>query len=251
MSLEQNDPRDYPRRMPRWLPIQIWSDVACPWCYLGKRRLDAAIAQFPHRDSVRIVWKAFELDRQAPEVYPPEPSYAQRLANKYRLALPRAQQMLDEMRARGTGESVTFDFSKLCGVNTFAAHQVSSYAAAVDDGRKQHDLAERLFRAYFTEGRVLSNHETLVELARDVGLDEAAVRAALDTQSYAMAARQEEQAAAEMGVNGVPFFVIGRYVVEGAQPAHVLLEVLLRAWNETEDTLSISDGEACTVDGCP
>jgi predicted DsbA family dithiol-disulfide isomerase len=238
--------------MSRTLVVQVWSDVACPWCYLGKRRLDAALAQFPHRESVRVTWKAFELDRHAPPVYPEKPDYTERLAKKYGFPVARAAQMISEMAARGAKEGVTFAFDKVRGVNTFAAHQVATFAAHHEDKRLQHALAERFFQAYFGEGKVLSDPETLTELGRDVGLDPSLVRAVLDGESYAAEARAEETEAAEMGVTGVPFFTIGRYAVEGAQPSELLLRVLNQAWEEADDTTSVQleEGATCGVDGC-
>jgi predicted DsbA family dithiol-disulfide isomerase len=115
--------------MAKTLSVQVWSDVACPWCYLGKRRLDAALEKFPHRDAVRITWKAFELDRSAPKVYPSSPNYVERLAAKYRMPVARASQMIDEMTARGAKEDVVFDFANVRGVNTFDAHQLAVQAA--------------------------------------------------------------------------------------------------------------------------
>lgn len=237
--------------MSKLLPIQIWSDVACPWCFIGKRRLDAALTQFPHRDAVRIQWKAFELDRNAPNVYPPKPSYIERLANKYRLPPARAAQMIDEMAARGAKEGLEFVFDKVQGVNTFSAHQVATYAAHSLDSSIQHALADRFFRAYFTEGKVMSDHETLAELAAEVGLDREAVRAVLDGETYVSETRAEENEAAELGVTGVPFFVIGRYAVEGAQPTELLVRVLHQAWQELDqNTVTLDEGASCSVDGC-
>ncbi len=238
--------------MSKRLEIQIWSDVACPWCYLGKRRLDAALAKFEHSDAVRIHWRAFELDRSAPAVYPPSPTYTERLAGKYRMPVEHAARMIDEMTARGAKEAVEFDFSKVRGVNTFAAHQLSVQAGHSGDPELQHRLAERLFRGYFTEGRVMSDPETLIELATDVGMPSPAVRAALDTETYATEARAEEAEAATMGVTGVPFFTIGRYAVEGAQSSELLLRVLEQAWSEVgnEDEPSLEEGAVCGPEGC-
>lgn len=238
--------------MAKTLAVRVWSDVACPWCYLGKRRLDAASSSFAHRDAVQISWKAFELDRSAPMVYPPSPNYAERLAAKYRMPVARASQMIGEMAARGAKEDVRFEFDKVQGVNTFAAHQLSVLAGHRGGPSVQHALAERLFRAYFTEGKVLSDHETLVALAGEVGLPQDEVRASLDAETYASETRAEEAEAAAMGVSGVPFFTIGRYAVEGAQSAELLLRVLNQAWDEVglEEDPAFEEGAVCGPDGC-
>lgn len=238
--------------MTKTLAVQIWSDVACPWCYLGKRRLDAALAKFPHKDAVRITWKAFELDRSAPPVYPPSPNYAERLAAKYGTPVARANRMLDEMGARGAQEDVLFAFDKVRGVNTSTAHRVLVHAAHLPDPNIQHALAERLFRAYFSEGQVLSDSETLVELAEQVGMPADAVRTGLEAETYASEVRAEQAEAAAMGVTGVPFFTIGRYAVEGAQSTELLLRVLDKAWQEVRDEAepSFDEGATCGPDGC-
>jgi predicted DsbA family dithiol-disulfide isomerase len=235
------------------LQVSVWSDIACPWCYLGKRRLEAALASFKERDAVQVTWRAFELDRQAPPKYPSTPSYAQRLADKYRFPLSRAEQMLSEMTARGAGEQIAFNFPSIASGNTFLAHQLAACARQIAAPSVQNALSERLFRAYFSEGRLMSDAETLVSLAVEVGLSDSLVRTALEAQTYAEAARADELEAAELGVTGVPFFVIGRYAVEGAQPADTLRQVLERAWRETapEPLAIAADAQAvCTPNEC-
>jgi predicted DsbA family dithiol-disulfide isomerase len=240
-----------PKLSPRQLEIQIWSDIACPWCYVGKRRLEVALSRFEHRDSVVIHWRAFELDRTAPKVYPPSPNYVERLAHKYRFATARAQQMIDDMAARGASEGIDFKFAAVVGVNTFLAHQMSTFADKTNNVA-HNELAERLFKAYFTDGKTLSDAETLVELGVQVGLPEAQLRAALDCEQFAPEAREEQSLAASMGVSGVPFFVIGRYAVEGAQPPEQLLRVLNMAWQELPEKLVLEEGDGvvCTPEGC-
>lgn len=236
----------------RQLDIQIWSDIACPWCYVGKRRLELALARFEHRDSVKIHWRAFELDRNAPKVYPKSPTYTERLAQKYRFATARAQQMIDDMAARGANEGISFKFVDVVGVNTFLAHQLSTFSHETASNAVHNELAERLFQAYFSDGRTLSDPETLIEIGVKAGLSEAELRAALDCETYAPEVRREQALAASMGVSGVPFFVIGRYAVEGAQPPEQLLRVLDVAWKELPEKLVFEqgEGESCTADGC-
>lgn len=235
----------------RRLDIQIWSDIACPWCYVGKRRLETALSRFAHRDAVDVHWRAFELDRGAPKVYPSSPNYTERLAQKYRFATARAQQMIDDMAARGAQEGISFEFARVVGVNTFLVHQALAFSHETASNSTHNQLAESLFEAYFSRGQTLSDAETLVELGVGVGLDEARLRSALDCESYAAEVRREQALAANMGVTGVPFFVIGRYAVGGAQAPEQLLQVLNKAWQELPEALVISnEGESCTVDGC-
>lgn len=234
----------------RHLEIQIWSDIACPWCYIGKRRLEGALAKFEHRASVNIHWRAFELDRTAPAVYPPSPTYTERLAQKYRFATARAQQMIDEMAARGANEGIEFNFDRIVGVNTFLAHQLSVFSHKKASNAVHNHVAELLFKAYFTDGKTVSDVETLIDIGVQAGLPEAEVRAALDVQTFAAEAREEQAQAAAMGISGVPFFVIGRYAVEGAQPADQLLRVLHMAWKELPEKVVFEEGSSCNADGC-
>ena len=206
--------------------IDIWSDVVCPWCYIGKRRLEQALTQFAHRDSVEIRWHSFELDPSAPGAR--EGTYASRLAAKYGVPEEQARQMLDEMTARAAELGLTYDFSIAQHANTFDAHRVLHLA---HERGVQDAVEERLFRAMFTEGRALGDAETLISLAAEAGLEADEVRAVLATDRYADAVRADEAQAVQLGVTGVPFFVIDRrYGVAGAQPADVLLRVLDGAW---------------------
>ena len=231
------------------LHIQIWSDIACPWCWVGKRRLEAALAGFPHRAEVDVTWRAFELDPGAPRVQGEDQSYAERLARKYRTSEARAEQMLDQMTATAAADGIEMRFDRIRPGNTFDAHRVLHMAAerGLGDAAK-----ERLLRGYLGEGEAIGEREVLVRLAGEIGLDEEEVRAMLASDGHARAVRADQAEAAALGIHGVPFFVIGRYGVSGAQPAEVLGQVLERAWAELPAALEIAgaDGPACGPDGC-
>jgi predicted DsbA family dithiol-disulfide isomerase len=235
--------------------VEIWSDVVCPWCYIGKRRFEAALARFAHRDEVVVEWKSFELDPGAtssPAAEAADPSgYARRLAAKYGTTEAEAQKMLDTMTEAAAAEGLDFRFDRAVPASTFEAHQLIHLAA--EQGR-QDEVKERLLRAYFTEGRAVGDREVLVGLAAEVGLDADEVREALADQRHAAAVRADEAEATALGIRGVPFFVVDRtYGVSGAQPADQLLQVLDRAWSETHPlTVVASGGEvsACGPDGC-
>ena len=237
----------------RVVKVEIWSDVVCPWCHIGKRRFEAALARFPHRDAVEVEWKAFELDPGAPsaaagdEVSPT--AYAERLAGKYGTSVAGAQQMTDHMTQQAAAEGLDFRFDRAVRANTFDAHQVIHLAA---ERGIQDAVKERLLTAYFSAGEAVGDHETLVRLAADAGLDADEVRAALEDQRYAGAVRGDEAEAAALGISGVPFFVVDRkYGVNGAQSADALLQVLERAWSERSPLIPVaSDGAACGPDGC-
>jgi predicted DsbA family dithiol-disulfide isomerase len=236
--------------------VEIWSDVVCPWCYIGKRRFEAALAQFPHRADVEVEWKAFELDPNATSGAQHEGDHAGRLARKYGMDVAQAKQMLETMTATAAAEGLEFHFERAVRANTVDAHQVIHLAGlrGVQDAMK-----ERLLRAYFTEGEAVADRETLVRLAAEAGLATDEVRAALEDQTYLGAVRHDEQEATAFGISGVPFFVIDRkYGVSGAQPAAALLQVLEQAWADSHPIPALqtvggdgSDAAACGPDGCP
>jgi len=236
--------------MKRNLVVNIWSDIACPWCYVGKRRLEAALELFPHRDSVEIVWRAFELDPSAPRVQDSSVSYVQRLANKYRKTAGEAQQMIDRMANVAKGDGLDFHFERAKPGNTFDAHRVSHFAR---EHGKQSAVYERLLHAYMSEGESIGDRDVLARLAADVGLDEAEVRAQLESTAHADAVRADEAEARELGIQGVPFFVLGgRYAVSGAQSAEHLLAALNQAWSDlAAKPVTFAEGDACGPDGCP
>ncbi len=239
------------------MKVEIWSDVVCPWCHIGKRRFEAALARFPHREDVEVEWKSFELDPQAPSAPAGRPAgeheYAERLAAKYGTDVASAQQMIDTMTAQAAAEGLDFRFDRAVRANTFDAHQVIHLAGlrGVQDA-----VEERLLRAYFTEGEAVGDRETLVRLAAEAGLDAGEVREALEDQRHAGAVRADEAEAAAIGIGGVPFFVVDRtYGVNGAQPAEVLLQALERAWADRSPLIPVDGGTGagagvCGPDGC-
>lgn len=231
------------------LRLDIWSDIACPWCYVGKRRLEAALAQFEHRDSVEIVWRAFELDPSAPRVRDKSVSLVERLAKKYGTSTAQAQGMMDRMTNVAREDGLDFHFEIAQAGNTFDAHRVLHLA---HERGKQDAVKERFLRAYMTEGEAIGDIETLVRLAAEAGLDEEEVRATLLSNAYEKEVRSDEREARENGITGVPFFVLGgRYAVSGAQPAELLLRALKQAWSElVAKPVVFEEGAACGPDGC-
>ena len=232
------------------LRIDIWSDIACPWCYVGKRRLEQALARFPHRADVDIVWRAFELDPSAPRVRDPGQSYAERLAGKYGTAPAQAQTMIDRMVATAAVDGLALRFDHIRPGNTFDAHRLLHLAhlRGVQDA-----LKERLMRAYLSEGQAIGEPDVLRPLAIEVGLAAGEVTELLAGDLHAADVRKDEALARELGISGVPFFVLaGRLGVSGAQPADVLLGALQRAWSEfhTPEIVPIVEGAACGPDGC-
>jgi predicted DsbA family dithiol-disulfide isomerase len=206
--------------------VEIWSDIACPWCYVGKRRFEAALAAFEHRDEVAVTWRSFELDPQAPVARSVDS--ATHLAQKYGMTRDEAvasQRKLAEVAA-GDGLDMRFDLAR--GANTFDAHRLVQLAKAQD---VQDAMKERLMRAYFTEGERIGDPETLTRLALEVGLGEEDVREVLAGERYAADVRDDERTAMELGINAVPFFVVDRRIgAAGAHPPEALGELLRRGW---------------------
>jgi predicted DsbA family dithiol-disulfide isomerase len=206
--------------------VEIWSDVACPWCYIGKRRFEAALAEFEHRDDVRVRWRSFELDPEAPNER--EGDRAEYLARKYGMTLEQARAAEQQLTDVAAGEGLDFRFDIARSGNTFDAHRVVHLA---ESHGLQDAMKERLLRAYFTEGELLSDRDTLVRLAGEVGLDEEEVRELLAGDRYAQEVRDDERTAGELGISAVPTFVVDRRLgASGAQPPDALLELLRQGW---------------------
>jgi predicted DsbA family dithiol-disulfide isomerase len=206
--------------------VEIWSDVACPWCYIGKRRFEAALEQFEHGDEVTVTWRSFELDPGAPHERTGD--RAERVAEKYGMTVQQAREAGERLTAEAAGESLLFRFDIARSGNTFDGHRLVHLAAAHD---LQDAMKERLLRAYFTEGELISDRDTLVRLAVEVGLDEQEVRELLAGDRYADEVRNDERAALELGISAVPTFVVDRKLgVSGAQPPEALLGLLREGW---------------------
>jgi len=213
------------------MQIEIWSDVVCPWCYIGKRRLERALGEFEHADEVEVTWRSFQLNPDAPATAVPTLDY---LAQRFG---PQAQAMTARVAEMGKGEGLTLDFASSLTVNTLEAHRMLHLAADLGIG----DAAkERLLRAHFTEGADLSDHETLTKLMTEAGAlqastVEARVREVLAGTEYADAVQADIDMARRLGANGVPFFVIDRkYGISGAQAAETFLHALRTAYAAEE-----------------
>lgn len=223
------------------MQVEIWSDVACPWCAVGKRRFEAALDRFAHPVSVR--WRSFELDPSAPAVKAGD--YVDLLAAKYGGGRSQAQQMIDRMTEVAAGEGLDFDFSVIRPGNTFDAHRLLHLAA---DRGIQDAVKERFLVAYLGEGAAIGDRDVLTGLAAEAGLDQDEVALVLGSDKYADDVRADERQAHAHGITGVPFFVVDRrFGISGAQPPEVLAEALRRAHVEASPQ-SVEDGPAC-VDG--
>ena len=224
------------------LRIDIWSDIACPWCYVGKRRLEAALKTFDV--PTEIHWRAFELDPSAPRVR--DGAYPDRLAKKYGMTTAQAEQRIGQLVATAAEDGLDFRFDKIRPGNTFDAHRLVHLAG---ERGLQDAVKERFLRGYLTEGKAIGEPAVLAELAVEAGLDRAEVTEVLETDRYAKEVRADEAAARELGISGVPCFVIGgRLAVSGAQQPETLLAALRQV---AAAPLEFADGAACGPDGCP
>jgi predicted DsbA family dithiol-disulfide isomerase len=228
------------------LRVEIWSDIACPWCYIGKRRFEAALASFEHRGEVRVTWRSFELDPQAPPER--DGDRAAHLAEKYGTTRREAVRMQDTMRDVAAGEGLDFRFDRARAGNTFDAHRLVHHAATHD---LQDAMKERLLRAYLSEGELMSDRAVLARLASEVGLAADEVRDVLAGDRYAAEVREDERTAASLGISAVPFFVVDRELgAAGAHPAEVLRGLLEQGWTRRSPLSVVAQGESCGADGC-
>jgi len=210
------------------LALEIWSDVVCPWCYVGKRRLEAALRRLPDGDDVQVRWRSFQLDPEAPPAH--DLPSDEHLAAKYGMSVEDARGLNAQMTELAAGEGLEYHLDRTRGDNTFDAHRLIHLGAArgIQDAVKEH-----LMRGYFTEGAAVGDHETLVRLGADAGLDPEEARATLESDAFADDVRVDEELARRMGIRGVPYFVLNRrFGVSGAQPAEILAQAFERARQE-------------------
>ena len=209
------------------LEIDIWSDVACPFCYIGKRAFEAALATFEHADEVDVRWHSFELDPEAPPSTPG--GIHDLLASKYGVSVEQAVAMNDRVAAMGAEVGLTFDFAALRPANTFAAYRSTRCAATEDLDAA---AAEELFAAYFSRGALLSDPDVLADTVAVLGLDRARVRAVAAGDEFAAEVRADEARARELGIRGVPYFLVqSHYAINGAQPRETFEAALAKAWD--------------------
>jgi predicted DsbA family dithiol-disulfide isomerase len=207
------------------MQLEIWSDIACPFCYIGKRHLEAALAQLPDREAVEIIWRSFELDPSAPREYPGD--LYDMLAQKFRTTREQAHKMNERVVQMATAAGLDFNFDVARPANSFDAHRLIQLAR--QHGRAD-EAEERIFAAYFTEGKSIADPETLRAIGAAIGLPAAEVERLLLSDDFADAVRADEQEAQRLGITGVPFFVFDRkYAISGAQPVSVFAQALERA----------------------
>lgn len=235
------------------MKVEIWSDFVCPFCYIGKRRFEAALQSFPNKQDVEVVFRSFELDPGAKRDYGHD--VHDMLASKYGMSREQAKGMNDNVTAQAREVGLTYNMDTAVPTNTFDAHRLAHFAGRQG---KMAEMTERLFKAYFTDSLHLGDRETLAKLAEEVGLDREKAAAMLEGEQFSQEARADEEEAMRLGVRGVPFFVIDRkYGVSGAQPTEVFMSALQKAWEESRPPLTVlneagggTDDAACADGVC-
>ena len=210
------------------MSVEIWSDVICPFCYIGKRKFEAALAQLRNHDQLDIVWRSFQL--QPDTQTDPARNAVQNLAEKKGWTLDVTRQVIADVSARAKLEGLTFNYDRTVVANTFDAHRLAHYAASAGKGDA---MQERLFQAYFVDGQNIADHAALTALAVDAGLPADAVRDVLSSGQFAADVQRDIEQAQRYGINGVPFFVFNhKYAVSGAQDSSIFVQALQQSLAE-------------------
>jgi predicted DsbA family dithiol-disulfide isomerase len=230
------------------MKVEVWSDIMCPFCYIGKRNYESALNGFEGKDNVEIEWHSFQLDPTIPKSSPVKENVYQYLADKKGISYEQSAKMHERVIQMAKNAGLDYRFDKAIVANSFDAHRLIQLAKTKGLG----DAAEeRLFRAYFTEGKDFGDHDTLVAIGQEIGLGEEEIRSALVSEAYAEKVEQDIQIASEIGVQGVPFFVFDRkYAVSGAQPPEYFLQALNQSFGEWEKEnsstrLVVEEGAVC------
>jgi len=232
------------------MKIEIWSDIACPFCYIGKRKIEKAISKFPQKDKIEIEWKSFLLNPD--QVTQPNKSSEEHLAEVKGWSLEQTKEITANMTNMAAQEGLEYHLDKTVVANTKKAHRVLHLAKTVGKGD---EMKESLLKAYFTDGVNIDDDAVLLGLAKEIGLSEITIQEVLRSDKFENEVDQDIYESRQVGVKGVPFFVLDRkFGISGAQPDEVFDQTLEKAWKEFEKAnpsleIAAGDGEACDVDG--
>lgn len=230
------------------MEINIWSDIRCPFCYIGKRKFEAALKQFSNSESIKVTWKSFQLDPNIETQ--PNINAIEHLAKAKHMPIEQAEDMVQHVINMANEEGLNFNFGHAVVANSFNAHRLLHFAKSLNKGD---ELKEALLKAHLVDGKNIDDNKTLISIATENGLDGNAVETMLHSDEFAYDVKQDEMEAQNIGVRGVPFFVFdNKYAISGAQPTAAFLETLNKAWSEYETEkpeLIISKGDSCDVDG--
>lgn len=227
------------------MKVEIWSDVMCPFCYIGKRKFENALAQFPHKENIEVIWKSFQLDPTT--VTDPSLNSVEHLAHKKGWSKQQAQETTAHVTNIAKQVGLDFHFDKAVVANSFDAHRLSHLAKKYG---KQNELEEKLFKAYFKEGKNTADHSTLLQIGKELGMDEKEITEVLSNTTFSNEVKQDILEAQQIGVRGVPFFVLDRkYAVSGAQESETFLGALTKAYEEHTNGV-IEPIASCSSCGC-
>lgn len=230
------------------MEINIWSDVRCPFCYIGKRKFEAALEQFPHKDKVKVNWRSFQLDPKL--VTQPESNTIEYFTKVKGVSEDQARQMLSHATHMAKEVGLDFNLEESMVANSFNAHRLIQFAKSKNLGD---EIEEALFKAHFSDTKNIDDINTLVEVGISVGMEKVEVTEALASDAFEYAVKQDEMEARNIGVQGVPFFVFNnKYAVSGAQAPTTFLQTLEKAWQEYEQKnpqLIVEKGDSCSTDG--
>ncbi|HUH26244.1 MAG TPA: DsbA family oxidoreductase [Flavobacterium sp.] len=229
------------------MKVQIWSDVMCPFCYIGKKNFEKALEELPFKEQIKVEWKSYQLD---PELSKDSENQTinEYLSQRKGMPLAQIEQMQQHIKEMGQQVGIDFQMDKTVVTNTFLAHKLIHFASKFN---KANEVEELLFKVHFTEGGVVSDVNTLVNIAEELGLDSDQAHYALTSDAYDYEVTQDILEARNIGVSGVPFFVFNeKHAVSGAQPVEAFVEVLTQAYNEIKIKNNTSAGDSCSIDGC-
>ena len=236
--------------MEKKMKVEIWSDVMCPFCYIGKRNFETALEQFADKKHIEVIWKSYQLDPSMPETA--KENYLDYLIKRKGMTAAQVEGMLDNVTQSAKQVGLEYHLNKSIIVNSLNAHKLIQFAKTKGFGDQ---AEERLFLAFFTQGKNIADIDTLTQLGKDIGLDESDIKTAFADEKYVTLVKHDIQEAQQIGVQGVPFFVLDRkYAVSGAQPSQAFLSNLEQAFTEwravnPETKLEIIQGQSCTPDG--
>ncbi|MDM1045331.1 DsbA family oxidoreductase [Myroides sp. 1354] len=232
------------------MKVEIWSDVMCPFCYVGKKHFENALEQLPFKDKIEVEWKSFQLDPTLP-IEGASQSTIDYLVNRKGMPKEQIEGMMNHLQQAGAAVGIDFKQDISIPVNTFRAHRLIHFAQSKGKGN---EMEEALFLAHFTEGKNVGKMEVLTELATSIGLDKEEVVALLSSENQTQEVKNDIEEAQALGISGVPFFVVDRkYGISGAQPIDTFAEALTQAYEESQPKFEMkgnSDANACGPDGC-
>ncbi len=224
------------------MKIEIWSDVMCPFCYIGKRNIEKALQSFDAKNKIEIEWKSFQLDPSIPQSFEKKIDAITYLAERKGISYEQSKEMHLNVVSSGEKVGLKFDFENAIVANSFNAHKLIQFAKTKNKGN---EVEEHLFKAYFTEGKDINDIAFLISIGEKIGLNEQETNDIFSNEAYALNVKKDIQEAREIGVTGVPFFVFdGKYAISGAQPVETFINALNKSYTEFAN-----EGESCTPGG--